>query len=239
MPMRNSGNWQGAGATGNQGQVGQAPALGNLQPRNPATSNAATRAPTNIQRPAGGQPPRETPANGRHAGQQTAAKRPANEEPADEQPAPKRHAGGGRGQVADGERPAGETPPINQPANNNTGAAVPTNSAPMSISERLDRGLITDVEGLTRQEQDELMLWAREKGMKWKDIHQKFKFKVKEVTLRGRDRIVRKDKPPRTPIFTERDVSHPFVLRFPSLLSITIPRRYIPSGGKDRQLMCY
>lgn len=228
MPTGNPRNWQGAGAASNQGRIVQAP--GSSQPRNPATSNAAARAPANIQRPAGGQPSQETPANGQPTGKQTAAKRPAGKEPADEQPAQKRPAGevhgaAARGGAAGGERPAGD-----QPANNNTGAAVPTNPASLSVAERLTRGLITDVEGLNRQEQDELLLWARERRKKWKDIHRDYKFKVKEVTLRGRHRILRKNKPPREPKFTERDVSRPLVFRFPSLLSITSPRTYLLSG---------
>lgn len=77
----------------------------------------------------------------------------------------------------------------------------------MTISQRLDRGLITDVAGLTRPEQDELLIWARDKGIKWKDILRKFKFKVKESTLRGRHRKLMKGRAPRKPEFTERDVS--------------------------------
>lgn len=101
----------------------------------------------------------------------------------------------------------------------------------MSIRERLDRDLITDVAGLTRPEQDELLLWAREKGIKWDDIRRKFKFKVKESTLRGRHRILKKNRPPRKAIFTERDVSY-LTLRFPSFLSPTTLHRYLLPDAK-------
>lgn len=97
----------------------------------------------------------------------------------------------------------------------------------MSIAERLDRGLITDVAGLTHQEQDELLVWARDKGIKWKDILRKFKFKVKESTLRGRYRKMKKGPLPRKPEFTERDVSYPFVFRFTSFPSPITLHRYL------------
>lgn len=86
----------------------------------------------------------------------------------------------------------------------------------MTISERLDRGLIKDVAGLSRQEQGELLIWAREKPIKWKDILRKFKFKVKESTLRGRYRKLMKGGIPRKPEFTERDVSYLLVFGLPS-----------------------
>lgn len=252
MPMGNHGNWQGAGAAGDQGQVVRAPV--NPQPRNSATSNAAYNRAANIQQPAvnqpsgnqpavnqpsSDQPSRKQPVSQGPAGkqpilkrstgeelsrEQPSRKRPAEEEPAGEQPAPKRHAGGGRGARADGQRAAGEGPPGDQPANNNNNnddasAARPTNPATMSISERLDRELITDVAGLTRAEEDEIILWARRKvpQMKWKDVRTKYKFKCSETTLRGRHRKLHAgDKSlPRKPKFTERDVSHLFVFNFP------------------------
>lgn len=98
----------------------------------------------------------------------------------------------------------------------------------MSISERLERNLITDIKGLTRQEEDELLYWAKEiKKMKWKDIRSRFKFKLEENTLRGRlwHYQIKKDlkkPPPRKAIFTERDVSYLFVLHLPSIPSDTI-----------------
>ncbi|KAK2604750.1 hypothetical protein N8I77_007651 [Diaporthe amygdali] len=91
---------------------------------------------------------------------------------------------------------------IQQPA---SGAAAPTNPAPMTIAQRLDNGLIEDVEGLTREEEDELVDWAREKGMTWDAIRRKFKFPLQESTLRVRFRTRRMDRPPRVPEFTERD----------------------------------
>ncbi|KAL2284278.1 hypothetical protein FJTKL_09004 [Diaporthe vaccinii] len=215
MPTGDQGNWQGAGAAWNPGRVVQA--ASNLQPRNPATNNAASNAPVNLQQPAGGQASQKRPANGAPGGNQPAAKRRAGEEPSDQQPAPQKYAGGrpavrtpaveGLEGGASGEGSASEGSPGCQPGNNNTTrTALPTNdAATMSIAERLDRGLITDVAGLTRQEQDELLVWARDKGIKWKDILVKFKFKVKESTLRGRYRKMKKGPLPRKPEFTERD----------------------------------
>lgn len=245
MTMGNQGIWQGAGAGAgagwNPGQVVQA--ASNLQPRNPATSNPASNTPANIQQPPGGQPSRKTPASGAPASNQPPPKRRAGEEPSGRQPAAKKQAGGGpagsgpagqeRGGGGGEEGRAGEGPPGDQPANNNTtGAAVPTNAATMSIRERLDRDLITDVAGLTRPEQDELLLWAREKDIKWNVILRKFKFKVKESTLRGRYRILVKGRPPRKAIFTERDVSYLLIFRFPSFLSLTTLHRYLLPDAK-------
>lgn len=89
----------------------------------------------------------------------------------------------------------------------------------MSISERLDRGLITDVAGLTRAEEDEILLWARSRVPKipWETIRTRYKFKVTQNTLRGRHRKLKAgDKPlPRKPVFTERDVSQPPCISFP------------------------
>ncbi|KAK7730468.1 hypothetical protein SLS63_005713 [Diaporthe eres] len=172
------------------------------EPRNPATSNTASNAPVNVQQPAGGQESQKRPANGAPAGSQPSPKRRAGEEPSGQQPAVE-----GRGEDTGGEGSAREGSPDSQPSTNNTTrTALPTNAAAtMSISERLDRGLITDVAGLNSQEQDELLLWARGKGMKFKDIVRKFKFKVKESTLRGRHRRLTKGRLPRKPEFTERD----------------------------------
>lgn len=256
MPMGNHGNWQGAGAARNPGQVVRAPA--NPEPRNSAASNAANNRSADIQQPAGyqhsgyqpsgyqpssNQPSRIQPASRRPASKQpvlvlkrsageepsgdqpslkrTSSKGPAGEEPAGEQPAPKRHAGGGRGASADGQRAAGEGPLGDQPANN-TGSAEPTDAATMSIAERLDRGLIEDVAGLTRAEEDELIIWARSRvpKIKWETIRTRYKFKIKQDTLRGRWRkLEARGKPlPRKPVFTERDVSH-LLVRFHSLPS--------------------
>lgn len=85
----------------------------------------------------------------------------------------------------------------------------------MSLSERLDKDLVNDVANLTRAEEDELLLWARGKGIPWKEILKKYKFTVKESTLRGRHHKLALNGPPREPKFTERDVSHLFVFRSP------------------------
>lgn len=247
MPMGNHGNWQGAGAARDPGQVVRAPA--NPEPRNSAASNAANNRSADIQQRAGyqpsgyqpssNQPSRIQPASRRPASKQpvlvlkrsageepsgeqpslkrTTSKGPAGEEPAGEQPAPKRHAGGGRGARADGQRAAGEGPPGDQLANN-TGAAVPTDPATMSITERLERNLITDVAGLTRAEEDELIIWARSRVPKipWETIRTRYKFRISQDTLRGRGRKLkaRGKALPRKPVFTERDVSRLLLFRF-------------------------
>lgn len=233
MPMGNQGNWQGASAAWNTGQVVQT--ASNLQPRNPATSNTASNAPVNVQQPAGGQESQKRPANGAPAGSQPSPKRRAGEEPSGQQPAVE-----GRGEETGGEGSAREGSPDSQPSNNNTTrTALPINAAAtMSISERLDRGLITDVAGLNSQEQDELLLWARGKGMKFKDIVRKFNFKVKESTLRGRHRRLTKGRLPRKPEFTERDVSYPFVFRFPFVPIPYSTAQISPSMCRHRELIC-
>lgn len=258
MPMGNHGNWQGAGAARNPGQVVRAPA--NPEPRNSAASNAANNRSADIQQPAGyqhsgyqpsgyqpssNQPSRIQPASRRPASKQpvlvlkrsageepsgdqpslkrTASRGPAGEESAGEQPAPKRHAGGGHGARVNGQEAAGEGPASNQPANDNTGAAESTNPATLSIAERLEKNLITDVAGLTRAEEDELIVWARSRVPKipWETIRTRYKFRISQNTLRGRGRKLeaRGRLLPRKPVFTERDVSHLLLLRFHSLPS--------------------
>lgn len=63
----------------------------------------------------------------------------------------------------------------------------------MSFSERLDRDLITDVAGLTRAEEDELLFWARSRVPKipWETIRgivtgAAFTFKQKPQLLSSR-----------------------------------------------------
>lgn len=268
MPMGNHGNWQGAGAARNPGQVVRAPV--NPEPRNSAASNAANNRSADIQQPAGyqpsgyqpsgyqpssNQPSRKQPASGGPFGKPPVPKRSADEEPSGEQPslkrtasrgpageelagerpAPKRHAGRGHGARANGQEAAGEGPPGDQPANNDTGASVPTNPATMSITERLERNLITDVAGLTRAEEDELIIWARSRVPKipWETIRTRYKFKISQNTLRGRGRKLkaRGKALPRKPVFTERDVSRA------SCYFVFICFRHIFSACKDGELI--
>lgn len=181
MPPGNSGNIPGSGAARNQGQL--AGAQGNLQPRNPAPSNAAYPVPANIQQPSGEQSSRK--------------RRPPGGPPGDLPPAKKSKIGGSAS---------------DQPANNNT--------APRSMRERLDNGEITDVAGLTRAEEDEIILWARERRMPWAEVQRRFKFTCALPTLRGRHRNLKKAQEgvrlKRRPEFTARDVSYLLLIYIPS-----------------------
>lgn len=120
---------------------------------------------------------------------------------------------------------AGEQPSLKRPAGNgsadeerNTKTQSP---APMSISELLDRDLITDVAGLKKKETDEILLWGRRKDMKWSEIHKRFNFECAESTLRGQYRGLVKSRPPKVPKFTERDVSYYPLFCFTSSVSDT------------------
>lgn len=154
-----------------------------------------------------------TPANTKQAaGGQPSLKRPAGGEPPGTQPALKRTAV---------EESVGEQ--------RNTSDA-PTNTANLSVSELLDRGRITDATGLNKQEVDELLLWARRKGIKWREIHRRFKFELAESTLRVRYRNLVKSQPPKVPEFTERDVSSHLMICFPSTLPDTVYIEYFVPG---------
>lgn len=139
------------------------------------------------------------------------SRRPYNVAPRSVAPRNEARNAPARAQQAGGEQPSTGQPPSGQPS---AGAS----DHQLTISERLDRGLITDVAGLTRAEENEVLLWARGQGMKWNDIHEKFKFKVALSTLRGRFReLIHNGKPPKIPQFNKTDVScQPFLL-FPHI----------------------
>lgn len=97
------------------------------------------------------------------------------------------------------------------------------------MRERLDNDEITDVAGLTRAEEDEIILWAHEQGMRWAEVQRRFKFTCALPTLRGRHRNLSKAQEgihlKRKPEFTARDVSYLLLLYIPS------PFRYYSTPG--------
>jgi len=147
------------------------------------------------------------------ASEQPSLKRRADGAPLGNQPEPKRHDGGGAA------------------CNSNQLSIGPTDPAPMSVSERLEKGLIATVASLTKEETNELLLWARRKNMKWREIHERFKFGRAESTLRVRYRDLVKSRPPKVPKFTERDVSYHLLFCFSYLHSDTrLHRAFAPSA---------
>lgn len=150
---------------------------------------------------------------------------------------------------------ANNAPNNQQQAENNTGSAAapsnpsqvaaPSNSAQMTIAERLDRGLITTIQGLNQRETEQLIDWARAQRPKitWNEIHRRFRFKDfgerwAVSTLRGnrRNRTYRDDPPanghrrrapPRVAEITDSDVS------FPLLLPLYSPSRYSRFPSQD------
>lgn len=187
-PVGNQGAGQGAGAFRHPAQVAQPY---NVAPRDVEPHNEAPNAPARAQQAVGEQPARKRLADGRP-----------------QQPAAKKHARGRATARAPSEQLSSTgQPPSGQPS---TGAS----EHQLSISERLDRDLITDVAGLTRAEENEVLLWARRRGMRWNDIYKKFNFKGALSTLRGRHRdLMYHRKPPKVAKFGKIDVTYqPFLL---------------------------
>ncbi|POS76545.1 hypothetical protein DHEL01_v205068 [Diaporthe helianthi] len=203
-PAGNQGAGQGgAGVAGQPPQVAQT--QGNRQPYNVAPRSAAPHNEA-LNAPAGSQ---------QAGGENSAQKRPAGGAPHDKQPASKKRAGRGAPGRAPSQQPATGQPAPRQPPPRQPPSGQPPSGQPsvgvsdqqLTTSERLDRGMITDVAGLTRAEENEVLLWARREEIKWRDIHKKFNFKQAPSTLRGRyrDMMHPNGKPPKVAVLTRRD----------------------------------
>lgn len=76
-----------------------------------------------------------------------------------------------------------------------------------TIAERAARGEALHAPDLTRQEQGELLVWAREENMGYKEIKTKYGFEQTTDTMRGWHMALVRDRPPKVPTFTDEDVS--------------------------------
>lgn len=83
--------------------------------------------------------------------------------------------------------------------------------APRTIAERAAAGEIQSIEGLTREEQGELLVWARSQEIPYREIIRRYGFTQSENGLRGWHMQIVNNRPPRVATFTPEDV------RFPSL----------------------
>lgn len=81
--------------------------------------------------------------------------------------------------------------------------------APRTIAERAAVGEIRSVQGLTRQEQGELLLWARSRQppMTYREIIRRYGFTLTEGGLRNWHYSLVNNNAPREATFTADDVS--------------------------------
>ncbi|KAL1853233.1 hypothetical protein Daus18300_011881 [Diaporthe australafricana] len=77
--------------------------------------------------------------------------------------------------------------------------------APLTIAERAAAGQIQSVQGLTKDEQKELIIWAKQQGMSYKAIKARWGFTDKEDNLRQIYLHRPNHNPPRVPVFTATD----------------------------------
>lgn len=77
-----------------------------------------------------------------------------------------------------------------------------------TIAERAAAGEIQSVQGLTREEQGELLVWARdqEPPIPYREIIRRFGFTQTEEGLRTWWRVITLNNPDRVPSFTATDV---------------------------------
>lgn len=81
--------------------------------------------------------------------------------------------------------------------------------APRTIAERAAAGEIQSVEGLTREEQGELLVWARSQEIPYREIIRRYGFTQSEGLLRGWHMQIVNNRPPRVATFTPEDVCFP------------------------------
>ncbi|KAK2604751.1 hypothetical protein N8I77_007652 [Diaporthe amygdali] len=74
-----------------------------------------------------------------------------------------------------------------------------------TIAQLAASGIIRSAQGLNRQEQGELLIWARAQGMTYREIIQRFGFTQTEEGLRTWHYVLINDRPPRVPTFTALD----------------------------------
>lgn len=81
--------------------------------------------------------------------------------------------------------------------------------APRTIAERAAAGENLRAQDLTREEQGELLLWARNRQppMPYREIIRRYGFTLTEGGLRHWYHVLDKNKPPRVATFTTEDVS--------------------------------
>lgn len=89
-----------------------------------------------------------------------------------------------------------------------------------TIAERAAAGEILSVQSLTREEQGELLVWAREQGFSYREIIRRYGFTQTAEGLRTWHRNIVLNRPGRVPSFTDTDVSL-FVL-CPRTISATL-----------------
>lgn len=81
--------------------------------------------------------------------------------------------------------------------------------APRTIAERAAAGEIQSVEGLTREEQGELLVWARSQEIPYREIIRRYGFTQGEDGLRNWYYQLVNNRPPRVATFTPEDVCFP------------------------------
>lgn len=79
--------------------------------------------------------------------------------------------------------------------------------APRTIAERAAAGEIQSIEGLSRVEQGQLLVWAREQGIEYSEIIRRYGFTQTSEGLRTWHRNIVLDRPERVPRITDTDVS--------------------------------
>jgi hypothetical protein len=76
-----------------------------------------------------------------------------------------------------------------------------------TIAERAAWGEVLHAPDLSREEQGQLLIWAREQNIDYKDIKDTYGFLQSTTTMRGWHMVLVRNRPPRVPIFTDKDVS--------------------------------
>lgn len=78
--------------------------------------------------------------------------------------------------------------------------------APRTIAQRAAAGEIQSVQGLTREEQGELLVWARQQGVQYQEIIDRYGFTLSSEGLRTWHRNMVLNHPDRVPTFNATDV---------------------------------
>lgn len=81
--------------------------------------------------------------------------------------------------------------------------------APRTIAERAAAGEIQSIEGLTREEQGELLVWARSQQIPYREIIRRYGFTQSDNGLRTWHLQLVNNRPPRVATFTPEDVCFP------------------------------
>lgn len=106
-----------------------------------------------------------------------------------------------------------------------------------TIAERAAAGEIRSIQGLTREEQGELLVWARDQGIQYREIIRRFGFTLSEAGMRTWWRVITLNHPDRVPKFTATDVGlaiyfpRAIITKPPAMNTIQIER---PLCGRSR-----